>query len=82
LASAGNPRPDTPRRRRRVGGCRDAAALIVFVAACLLLAFVTIALVSSALSGVYAAAVYRFAAEGETGGFFTPAMVKGAFREK
>jgi hypothetical protein len=60
----------------------ESAALIIFVAACLLLAFVTIALVSSALSGVYAAAVYRFAAEGETGGFFTPAMVRNAFRAK
>ena len=56
--------------------------LIIFVAVCLLMAFVAIALVSSALGGIYAAAVYRYAAEGETGGFFTPAMVKGAFRAK
>jgi len=60
----------------------ESAALIIFVAACLLLAFVAIALVSSALSGVYAAAVYRYAAEGQTGGFFTPAMVRDAFRPK
>jgi hypothetical protein len=56
------------------------AFLIIFVAVCMLMAFVTIALVSSALSGIYAAAVYRYAADGETGGFFTPGMVKGAFR--
>ena len=56
--------------------------LIIFVAVCLLMAFVAIALVSSALGGIYAAAVYRYAAEGETGGFFTPAMVKSAFRPK
>jgi Family of unknown function (DUF6159) len=56
--------------------------LIIFVAACLLMAFVTIALISSALSGVYAAAVYRYAAEGEAGAFFTPAMVRSAFRAK
>ena len=60
----------------------ESAALIIFVAVCLLLAFVAIALVSSALSGVYAAAVYRYAAEGQTGGFFTPAMVRSAFRRK
>jgi len=60
----------------------ESAALIIVVAACLLLALVGIALVSSALSGVYAAAVYRYAAEGETGGFFTPAMVRSAFRAK
>ena len=58
----------------------ESAVLIIFVAVCLLMAFVAIALVSSALSGIYAAAVYRYAAEGETGGFFTPAMVKSAFR--
>ena len=55
------------------------AALIVIVAVGLLLAFVAIALVSSALSGVYAAAVYRYAAEGQADGFFTPAMVRNAF---
>jgi len=60
----------------------ESAFLIIFVAVCLLMAFVTIALVSSALSGIYAAAVYRYAAEGATGGFFTPAMVKGAFRAR
>ena len=60
----------------------ESAALIIFVAVCLLLTFVAIALVSSALSGVYAAAVYRYAAEGQTGGFFTPAMVRSAFRRK
>ena len=60
----------------------ESAALIIFVAVSLLLAFVAIALVSSALSGVYAAAVYRYAAEGQSDGYFTPAMVKRAFREK
>ena len=58
------------------------AALIIVVAVCLLMAFVAIALVSSALSGVYTAAVYRYAAEGEVDGFFTPAMVSNAFRTK
>ena len=58
----------------------ESAALIIFVAICLLCALVAIALVSSALGGVYAAAVYRYAAEGEAGGFFTPAMVRSAFR--
>jgi hypothetical protein len=60
----------------------QSAALIIFVAACLVLAFVVIALVSSALSGIYAAAVYRYAAEGQADGFFTSAMVRNAFRAK
>jgi hypothetical protein len=60
----------------------ESAVLIIFVAVCLLMAFVAIALVSSALSGVYAAAVYRYAAEGQADGFFTPSMVRSAFRAK
>jgi hypothetical protein len=58
------------------------AVLIIFVAVCLLMAFVALALISSALSGVYAAAVYRYAAEGQADGFFTPSMVRSAFRAK
>ena len=58
------------------------AALIIFVACCLLMAFVAIALISSALGGVYAAAVYRYAAEGQADGYFTSAMVRSAFRRK
>jgi hypothetical protein len=60
----------------------QSAALGIAVVAGVALALVAIGLVSSALSGVYAAAVYRYAAEGQTGTFFTPAMVKGAFRPK
>jgi hypothetical protein len=60
----------------------ESAALMIGVAVCLVMAFVAIALVNSALSGVYAAAVYRYAAERETGAFFTPAMVRSAFRAK
>ena len=45
-------------------------------------ALVGLALVSSALGGVYAAAVYRYAAEGEASGFFSADMVRGAFRQK
>ena len=60
----------------------ESAALIIVVACCLLVAFVAIALVSSALGGVYAAAVYRYAAEGQADGYFTSAMVKNAFRRK
>jgi hypothetical protein len=60
----------------------NSAFLIIVVAVCLLMAFVTIALVSSALGGIYAAAVYRYAAEGQADGYFTAAMVKNAFRRK
>jgi hypothetical protein len=41
-----------------------------------------LALASATLSGIYTAAVYRYAAEGEVGEGFEPAMVEGAFRPK
>ena len=72
----------TARRSQLAGSLSGGWKQRLALAACLLLAFVAIALVSSALSGVYAAAVYRYAADGQSDGFFTPAMVKRAFREK
>jgi hypothetical protein len=46
------------------------------------LILVFMGLINSTLSGIYVAAVYRYAAEGEIGGFFSEEMVKGAFRPK
>ena len=48
----------------------------------LVLGIMLLSLLSSALNGIYAAAVYRYAAEGETGGYFAPEVVEGAFRQK
>lgn len=42
-------------------------------------AFVALGLVSSALAGIYAAAVYRYAADGQAGAFFPERLVKDAF---
>ena len=57
--------------------------VILVVMAILLVASLTlVGLVNSTLSGIYAAAVYRFAAEGETGGYFNPELVQEAFRRK
>ncbi|MCG6956797.1 MAG: DUF6159 family protein [Gemmatimonadetes bacterium] len=53
-----------------------AAAWVVAVSG-----FVLLALVSSALKGVYTAALYRYASTGEAG-FFDPAVMSGAFRPK
>jgi hypothetical protein len=46
------------------------------------LALVAISVVGSALSGIYAAALYRYAAEGEIVTFFTPDILKDAFRRR
>jgi hypothetical protein len=57
-------------------------ALLIAMGVLLVAALVLTSLVSSTLSGIYAAAVYRFAAEGETGGYFQPELVQNAFRRK
>jgi len=57
-------------------------AILVVMAIVLVASLVLIGLVNSTLSGIYAAAVYRFAAEGETGGYFQPELVQEAFRSK
>lgn len=51
--------------------------IVVFV---LLLLF--LGLLSSALSGIFSAAVYSYAATGSAGGFFKEELIKGAFRAK
>ncbi|AND70009.1 hypothetical protein ATSB10_25550 [Dyella thiooxydans] len=45
-------------------------------------AFIVLALVQSSLQGVYAAALYRYAEEGEAGAGFPPALLEQAFRPK
>ena len=57
-------------------------ALIAGVGVGLILALMALALVSSTLGGIYAAALYRYAAEGDAGSFFSPELVQGAFRKK
>jgi len=60
----------------------ESLALIIGTAVLFVLAFVLIGLINSTLNGIYVAAVYRYAAEGETGGFFDETLVQGAFRQK
>ncbi|MCP4425893.1 MAG: hypothetical protein GY803_15480 [Chloroflexi bacterium] len=52
-------------------------AIFLFVMALILLG-----LINSALSGIYAAAVYRYAAEGEMGAYFDESQVTNAFKIK
>jgi hypothetical protein len=59
-------------------------SLVLMGAAVLLVVLAALALgvISSTLTGIYSAAVYRFAAEGEVGGAFSAEMVQSAFRPK
>lgn len=59
----------------------SAAAVAVVVALCVLAAL-TLAVIQSALHGIYAAAVYRYAEEGDVGAGFDKALVADAFKIK
>jgi hypothetical protein len=56
--------------------------LMIPVALVFILGIMLLSLLSTTLTGIYAAAVYRYAAEGDTGGYFAPDVVKNAFRLK
>jgi hypothetical protein len=57
-------------------------SLIVLVIAMVVLAVVGIALVQAALQGVYSAALYRYATDGNVGESFSSALLGEAFRPK
>ncbi len=56
--------------------------MIVLVIAFAVLGVLVMALVQTALRGVYSAALYRFATRGEPGGRFDRALLEGAFRAR
>jgi site-specific recombinase len=58
----------------------NSPALIALTALLFVLIFVFVGLINATLTGIYVAAVYRYAAEGEASGFFSEEMVRGAFR--
>ena len=58
------------------------ALLIALVAVAVVLAFILLALVQSALQGIYAAALYRYATDGNAGTGFDAALLGQAFRVK
>jgi hypothetical protein len=57
-------------------------AAIALTGVLFVLALVFLGLIQSTLSGIYTAAVYRYAAEGQTSAFFSEEMLEGAFRPK
>jgi hypothetical protein len=60
----------------------QSVALMVTVGITTIFVLLALGLVSAALGGVYAAAVYRYASEGDAGTYFSADMVRGAFRQK
>jgi len=62
-------------------GAQISPVAVAVAVALAVVGFILLALLSSALKGVYTAALYRYASTGESG-FFDPAMVDRAFRPK
>lgn len=60
----------------------QSTGLIVTVVIGFVLSLMLLALVNATLSGIYTAAVYRYAAEGDISSGFEPEMVQEAFRPK
>lgn len=60
----------------------QSVALIVVAVGLLVLLLVAISLISSALGGIYSAALYQYAVSGEAGKFFDDEMIRHAFRQK
>jgi hypothetical protein len=56
--------------------------LMIAVGVVAILALVALSLFQSAMHGVYAAALYRFAEEGDPGQGFDRALLESAFRQK
>ena len=60
----------------------QSTALIIFTVCVFLLVIVLVALIHSTLNGIFTAAVYQYASDGKTSGFFDRRLVENAFRQK
>jgi len=58
------------------------AAVIISTIVLFVLVIIAFGLIGSALNGIYTAAVYRYATEGDAGTFFDTELVQNAFRAK
>ena len=59
-----------------------AIGLVITVIAGLVLVFICLGLLASALNGIYTAALYRYATEGQASDFFEADLVQNAFRQR
>jgi len=65
-----------------VAGMSQSLPLIITAVVLFVLALLVLGILSSTLSGIYQAAVYQYAAEGKSDGFFSQDLVANAFRRK
>jgi hypothetical protein len=57
-------------------------SLIILAVLFLVFGLLVLGLISSALNGIYTAALYRFATTGQTAGYFDPTIIKESFKQK
>jgi hypothetical protein len=60
----------------------QSVGLVVLAIALLVILLIGLGLVSSALTGIFQAALYRYATQGSSGGFFDDSVLQGAFKPK
>jgi len=65
-----------------IGASMESAGIMIFSVIVLVVGLVIIGLFSSALTGIYQAALYRYALDGEIGGDFDAATIQQAFKPK
>lgn len=65
-----------------IAASANSPALILLAVAVIVVLLIAIGLVSSTLSGIYQAALYRYAVDGEVGEFFEADLIEGAFKPK
>ena len=65
-----------------IGASSGSPALIIAAIVLIVAVALVVGVLSSTLQGIFTAALYRYATEGSTGGFFDESLVKGAFKQK
>ena len=65
-----------------LGATADSPAMIFGAIIVMVVLLIVIGLISSTLGGIYQAALYRYATEGDAGEFFDRDLIEGAFKPK
>lgn len=60
----------------------ESIAIIILTIVLVVLTLATLGLISSALTGIYTAAVYRYAVNGDAGRYFDKTLIANTFRQK
>lgn len=65
-----------------LGAALNSAVPVIAIIALVVILVLAINLIGTALNGIYTAALYRYAADGETGGMFDKDLIANSFKQK